>query len=206
MIQRLDESVVLILGGDIIDAPRQALTGEHKQAYDEILNRSNRCPVIWIEGNHDDGLRPAETNNIRFSLSHTIDKHVFIAHGDRFDNVTARSRRFISLFKIFHRFRVKLGAHPVHVADYAKKFGYLYRYFRRKVMYSAIDHGKAQHFTTVVCGHVHYAEDSLVEGIRYVNLGSWTESPSYCLLVDGESITLVPVENALQNRAWFRAD
>ena len=114
-----------------------------------------------------------------------------------------RNRTFIELFKFFHKLRVSLGASPVHVADYAKQFKFLYGFLRRKVMLCAVDHGKQYHFNNVVCGHVHYAEDKVCEGIRYINLGAWTESPCMCLLIDDDDLQLVSVEDAMMNPSWF---
>lgn len=47
MLQRLDPSIVLVLGGDIIDAPGQLLPREHQQALEEIVKRAFQNQVIW---------------------------------------------------------------------------------------------------------------------------------------------------------------
>ena len=203
MVQRLDRSVVLVLGGDIIDAPGHPLPVEHQQALEEIEKRADQNQVIWIEGNHDEGFRPATPSKIQFRDSYAVGDHTFITHGDTFDKVMPRNRTFIELFKFFHKLRVRLGARPVHVADYAKQFTFLYGFLRRKVMLCAVDHGKEYGFDNVVCGHVHYAEDTRCEGIRYINLGAWTESPCMCLLVEDESLQLVSVEEAMTDASWF---
>jgi UDP-2,3-diacylglucosamine pyrophosphatase LpxH len=205
MLKRLDPSVVLVLGGDIIDAPGQVLPGEHQQALEEIEKRAVLNQVIWIEGNHDEGFRPSEHSKIQFVKSHTIENHTFITHGDSFDEVMPRNRIFIALFKFFHNLRVYLGARPIHVADYAKQFSFLYGFLRRKVMLCAADHGNRHGFDNVVCGHVHYAEDTLCEGIRYINLGAWTESPCMCLLVEDGCLRLLSVEDAMADASWFTA-
>jgi UDP-2,3-diacylglucosamine pyrophosphatase LpxH len=203
MLKRLDPSVTLVLDGDIIDAPGQTLPFEHQQVLEEIAERASQSRVIWIEGNHDRNFRPEEPTRINFVQSYTIEDHTFITHGDTFDKVMPRNRMFIKLFLFFHKLRVFLGAHPIHVADYAKKFTFLYSFLRRKVMLCAVDHGKQQNLQTVVCGHVHYAEDTHCEGIRYINLGAWTESNCMCLLVEDERLELISVEDAMRNPRWF---
>ncbi len=203
MVQRLDESVILVLGGDIIDAPGQPLPAEHQQALQAVGKRAEQNQVVWLEGNQDEGYRPATPSNIQFKSSYTVGDHTFITHGDTFDEVMPRNRTFIELFKFFHKLRVRLGASPVHVADYAKQFTYLYSFLRRKVMLCAVDYGKQRDFDNVVCGHVHYAEDTLCEGIRYINLGAWTESPCMCLLIDDDNLQLISVEDAMTDSSWF---
>lgn len=73
-------------------------------------------------------------------------------------------------------------------------------------MLCAADHGNQYGCDNVVCGHVHYAEDILCEGIRYINLGAWTESPCMCLLVEDGCLRLLSVENAMTDRSWFTGD
>ncbi|GAH12655.1 unnamed protein product [marine sediment metagenome] len=57
-------------------------------------------------------------------------------------------------------------------------------------MQNAIDYAKQHSFDVVVCGHTHYPEDRIVDGIRYINTGAWTEQPSFYLLVKNEEISL----------------
>ena len=41
-----------------------------------------------------------------------------------------------------------------------------------------------QAFSTVICGHSHYAEDMVMDGIRFINTGAWTEKPVFCARVE----------------------
>jgi len=206
MVKRLDQSVCLVLNGDTIDAPGKALSAAAEAALQALRVRAVSLPVIWIEGNHDDGYLPPGTTGLRFERGFAIGEWIYITHGDSFDDVMPNNRWSIRLFKFFHNWRMRLGAHPVHVAEYAKKFGVLYRYLCQKVRTCAIDYAGERGFKVIVCGHVHFAEDTLIEGIRYINLGAWTESPCYCLLVDGQDMQLIAVSEALKNKSWFEVD
>ncbi len=73
-------------------------------------------------------------------------------------------------------------------------------------MHSAVAQGNKQKFEAVACGHVHFAEDTFCRGIRYINLGAWTESPCHCLLVDAEKMKLTTVDAAMQDCAWFSTE
>lgn len=73
-------------------------------------------------------------------------------------------------------------------------------------MFCAVEQGNKQNFEAVACGHVHFAEDTLCDGIRYINLGAWTENLCHCLLVDEENMKLTTVEDAMQDSAWFAVD
>ncbi len=206
MVQKLNKSVTLILAGDIIDAPGRILDADAEAALTIIKKRATQETVIWIEGNHDENYRPGEPHAIQFVRSYAIGTRLYITHGDTFDNVMPNNRSFMNLFRFFHNLRVRLGAQPVHIADYAKKFTFLYNVLCEKIRNCAVDHGKRENFETVVCGHVHLAEDGIHQGIRYINLGAWTESPCFCLLVSDERIRLMTVEDAMQDSAWFLTD
>ncbi len=208
MLRNLGPSVTLILAGDSIDAPGRLLSVDAQAALDAVLNRATRAPVIWLEGNHDDGYCPGSDRadasaDIRVEKSYAIGQRLFITHGDTFDNVMPRNQWFVVLFNFFHKLRVRLGAQPVHVADYAKCYRRLYGVLCRKVMSCAVDHAEREKYGAVVCGHVHFAEDRLSDGIRYINLGAWTEKPCHCLLVDEETIEFVRVEDAMRDPDWF---
>lgn len=203
MVKRLNKSISLVLAGDIIDTPGQSLGQDDLAALDAIQTRASHEQVIWIEGNHDRGYRPQSSEDIHFLDSYAIGKRLFITHGDTFDTVMPRNQWFVSTFRFFHNLRVRLGADPIHVADYAKKYQYLYNYLRRKVMNCAVEQGQEQNFEAVACGHVHFAEDAFDKGIRYINLGAWTESSCHCLLVDEDGMTLLTVEEAMRDSAWF---
>ena len=100
----------------------------------------------------------------------------------------------MKVFKLMHDLRVKLGARPVHVAEYAKKWKSFYRFLRQNIMMNAVNYAGENGYAAVVCGHTHYAEDKVVKGIRYVNLGAWTELPAFYLQINGDKMTLKEVE------------
>ena len=203
MLTRLAEGVDLVLAGDVIDDPIRVLEGEHKAALDLLVSQASVRKIHWIHGNHDDAYKPPGTDSVHFSTERFVDEHVYICHGDHFDNVMPYNEWFLNCFEWFHAMRIKLGAHPVHVAEFAKKFSFLYGFLRKSVRKNAVEHAQEVGAETVVCGHVHLAEDTLVNGIRYINLGAWTEPPCYCLLIDSEAIRLLPVEEAMEDIRFF---
>ena len=57
-------------------------------------------------------------------------------------------------------------------------------------MKNAVQCAKQNGYSAVTCGHTHYPEDVLYDGIRYFNTGAWTESPSYFLLITDNQMAL----------------
>jgi len=91
--------------------------------------------------------------------------------------------------------RVRLGARPVHVAEYAKNWKAFYRVLRNNVMRNAVNCAVENGFEAVTCGHTHFAEDILLNGVRYINTGAWTEFPAHYLYVTPGSMELSRVDN-----------
>jgi predicted phosphodiesterase len=156
---------------------------------------SYRQKVVWVRGNHDNGYIPDTLGKIQIKLHHALQKRLFITHGDFFDEVMPRSRAFIKAFGMLHDLRVKLGARPVHVAQYAKKWNWFYRYLRKNVMLNAVNYAAKNGFEAVTCGHTHYAEEKFINGIRYLNTGAWTEFPSHYVRVTANDIKLKEIVN-----------
>jgi UDP-2,3-diacylglucosamine pyrophosphatase LpxH len=200
-VRRLKPDVTLVLAGDVIDDPMIPVEGVHLKALDMVVERYREGKVVWIRGNHDEGVH--HQDEVEELEHYAIDDRLYICHGDRFDNVMPYNRWFVKVFGWLHRLRIKLGAHPVHVAQFAKKFKPLYAFLRRNVMMNAVEHAEEKGFRHVACGHVHYAETREKDDIVYYNLGAWTEEPNHCLLVDDDDIELVTVDEAMTRLEWF---
>ncbi len=186
----LPDGVALILNGDILDFVHRDLPDGHQRLLGRIRDESLVRRVIWVYGNHDDEYHMDDPGRIEFCREFSIGKQLYINHGYDFDNVMSRYRWFVRSFRCMHRFRMWLGAEPVHVAQYAKRWSLLYRYLRRSVLIAATDYAREHGFEAVTCGHTHFAEDVVTGGVRYINTGSWTEMPVHYVDVGDDSVNL----------------
>lgn len=193
----------LILNGDVIDNPKKKLQPSHKQILNRIEKISYRQKVIWVRGNHENGFSPNGFKHIHFKTYYNIEDRLLIAHGYDFDEIMPRSQIFIRSFKLMYDLRIKFGSKPVHVAHYAKKFERLYKVLRDNVMKNAVICAKENGYETVICGHTHYPEDRVVNGIRYMNTGAWTESPAFYLRVIGDEMTLKKIDHSKYAQSPF---
>jgi UDP-2,3-diacylglucosamine pyrophosphatase LpxH len=194
----ISEEFELILNGDIVDNPYSKLMGPHQRIMDLIRQVSYRQRVVWVRGNHDNGYIPTEFGKVHFRSLYGIKQRLLIAHGDDFDEIMPRNQAFMKAFKLMHNFRVQLGAKPVHVAHYAKKWEIFYNVLRKNVMMNAVNCAIENGYEAVTCGHTHYPEDTVFHGIRYINTGAWTESPAFYLLVTPDRMTLKTVRDSLR--------
>jgi UDP-2,3-diacylglucosamine pyrophosphatase LpxH len=189
-LQNIPQDYEFILNGDIIDNPYAKMKPADQKILDRIGEISLRQKVVWVRGNHDNGYVPENFGKIQIAQHYSLQKRLFITHGDFFDEVMPQSRVFIKTFQMLHNLRIKLGARPVHVAQYAKKWKRLYAYLRQSVMLNAVNYARENGFKAVTCGHTHYAEEQFVNGVQYINTGAWTEFPAYYVRVTENDMTL----------------
>ena len=197
-LMNIPEDHEFIMNGDIMEDPYGKLRLQHQRTLELIEQISNRNRVVWVRGNHDNGYVPRGLGKVRFKRFHSIENRLLIVHGDDFDEIMPRNQAFIKAFKFMHNLRVKLGAKPVHVAHYAKKWELLYRVLRKNVMMNAVKCAMENGYEAVTCGHTHYPEDRVVNGMRYMNTGAWTESPVFYLLVTDDKMALKRMDDAIQ--------
>ncbi len=195
-VKNMPEGCALVLNGDIVSRWHKHLSEQHRTVLDFLREESFNRPVIWIRGNHDDGYVAEDPGDIEFRESYSIGKRLFVSHGYDFDNVMPHNRTFIMLFRMMHHLRIRLGAEAMHVAFYAKKWARLYRVLRKHVAMNAVEHAKENGFEAVTCGHTHYVEDLMIDGIRYINTGSWTEHPMFYLSVNEKDMKLEQVPSS----------
>jgi UDP-2,3-diacylglucosamine pyrophosphatase LpxH len=186
----LPDGVPLILNGDTIDDPRKALGPEHTDVLARVVGESRRRPVVWVYGNHDAGLVLDEPGDIRFVNHYELDRRILIVHGDDFDDVMPKHGVFKHLFKLLHKMRHRLGFQNVHVAEYAKKWAFLYRVLNERVATNALEAARSGSFAAVACGHTHSVMDVERDGVRYLNTGAWTEHPLHFIEVAEADISL----------------
>lgn len=185
----------LILNGDIIDDPNINLKPEHQRILDHIERISYHQKVVWILGNHDNGYIRKRFGNVHFKDHYNIGNLLLIVHGYDFQSLMAKNLIFIKSLKLAHDLRVKIKAKPVHMVKYANYLKILYRILRDNVRRSAINCALENGYRAITCGHTHYPEERVVNGVRYFNTGAWTAFPASYLSVDGDKLTLKKIEN-----------
>ncbi len=183
-LRQLPAGARLILNGDVIDDPTEQLPPAHAAVLRELAAAAAQRPVVWVRGNHDDGERHPGNSGMQFVDHWLIPGQVLVMHGDFLDDVMPRHEAFKWVFRRLHALRLLLGARRVHVAEYAKRWRLLYDVLDRHVARNAARRARELGCPTIVCGHTHAVTDRLIEGVRYVNTGAWTEKP-LCYAVAG---------------------
>ncbi len=192
-IKEIPDDASLILNGDTIDFfPK--FSEQHNRMLDFISEESEKREVIWIRGNHDRKYMLEGHEHIIFKPSHDIGRWIHIEHGHNLEDRRLYIHWFIRTCRAMYELHIRSGARSIHVAAYAKHFPRLYKVFRNRVVASAVLYAKAHGFEVVICGHTHYVEDRIIDGIRYINIGSWTEEPIYYVHVNDGDIDLKSIK------------
>ena len=62
---------------------------------------------------------------------------------------------------------------------------------------NAVNFALENGYDAVTCGHTHFAEDIVLNGIRYINTGAWTEFPAFFLLITDNEMSLEKTDDSI---------
>jgi len=196
---RNTECEYLYLVGDIIDVwemkNRLFWPQEHNNVVRTILGKAKHdTKVIYIPGNHDEVLRAyagMEFGNVSIQMDAIHEtatgKRLLVLHGDEFDSVVRVSRWLAMLGNRVYDWLLYLNR---WVNVFRRKLGFPYwslaAFLKHKVknavqFISDFEQAVARETARrgvdgVVCGHIHHAEISTLNGVLYCNDGDWVES------------------------------
>ncbi|MCM0059461.1 MAG: UDP-2,3-diacylglucosamine diphosphatase [Algoriphagus sp.] len=191
----------LILNGDIIDGWQLKKSGSWKRKHTRFFNRvlkmmENQSTIVYyLRGNHDDFLDqilPLQIGKLQILADMTYEsngKTYFITHGDVFDSITTNLRWIAYLGDVGYTFLLWLNR-VVNYYRFKKGLPYysLSQFVKGKVKQavSYVDDyetelakmAKAKGCDGIICGHIHKAENRMIDGIHYLNSGDWVETMS----------------------------
>jgi UDP-2,3-diacylglucosamine pyrophosphatase LpxH len=186
----------LVINGDIFDDLNfTRLTKRHFACLRIIRRNSDRDDfrLIWVRGNHDG---PADI------VSHIVgveilDEYVYsngqvrvlILHGDQFDHFMTK-HKLLTDVACMAFYGIQKWA-PHNTARWVRRVSKKWQRNSPLVQRAAIDYARSKGYRFVTCGHTHLPLVADVDGIRYINTGTWTDHPPCPFLaVRGSDVTL----------------
>jgi UDP-2,3-diacylglucosamine pyrophosphatase LpxH len=196
---KIVEMDYLFLVGDIVDfwSLRRSFywPQEHNEVLRTLLEKSKQgTRVIYVPGNHDEDLREfcgsifgkLEIHR-RFVHETASGETLLVTHGDEFDTAVQWSPWLRRLGAGAYDFTLRLNR---HVNAVRRWFGFpfwsLATWLKHRVgnavQYiesferAAAAAARRQGVDGIVCGHIHRAGISQIDGVRYCNDGDWVES------------------------------
>jgi UDP-2,3-diacylglucosamine pyrophosphatase LpxH len=191
----------LILNGDTLNSVNlRKLNGPHWGLLDRFRKLGRSRELVLIRGNHDhegDHVPHYSANgssNGNGSVEHAISTFnvlpgllgVPVLHGDRFDptlNYPVVTEVACFCYQLTTKVNKKLAK---WLKKKSKRWGGVLEFVRGK----SVAHAQRQGIQGVITGHTHFAEDSRVDDVHYLNTGCWTEYPCSYVAVDGGTVSL----------------
>lgn len=193
------EADTIYLVGDIIDFWRIKRGAVWPQTHNDVLQKILRkarkgTRVIFIPGNHDEGIRDYAGMHfggieIERQAEHvTADGRRFVVlHGDEYDVIVRYARWLALLGDRGYEFALWCNG-PLNFIRRRLGLGYwsLSAYLKHRVKRAAnfigafeanlADEARRRHVDGIICGHIHHAASRMIDGVHYINTGDWVES------------------------------
>jgi UDP-2,3-diacylglucosamine pyrophosphatase LpxH len=189
----------LYLVGDIIDGWQLRRSWFWPQTHNDVLQKLLRkarkgTRIIFIPGNHDEFARKYVEHNfggidVQEDWVHTCadGRKLWVMHGDYFDGVVRCAKWLAHLGDSLYTLTLELNRHYNSMrARMGLPYWSLAQYLKGKVKRAVSYVGDFEHAVVrearkrgvqgVVCGHIHQAQLTEIDGILYANDGDWVES------------------------------
>ncbi len=196
---RHHDAETIILVGDIVDGWRLKRSWYWPQACNDVVQKLLRkarkgTRIIYIPGNHDEFLR--DFPGVHFGGIEVAPRHMheaadgrryLVLHGDEFDVVVRNARLIAHLGDWAYDMAIAIN---IVLSAVRRRLGMPYWSFsawaKLQVKHAVNFIGAFQSVVAeearradadgVVCGHIHHAVMTEIDGIRYLNTGDWVES------------------------------
>ncbi len=198
---REHDAETIYLVGDIVDFWRIRRGAIWPQAHNDVLQKILRkvrkgTRIIFIPGNHDDGLRQYCGQRFggieieRQAIHETADgKRYLVIHGDEFDVVVRYAQWLAFLGDRGYEFALWLNW-PLNFIRRRFGLGFwsLSAYLKNRVKTAVnfigefernlSEEAKRRKTDGIICGHIHHAASRQFGDVHYLNTGDWVESCS----------------------------
>ena len=193
------EADTLYLVGDIVDFWRIRRGAAWPQSHNDVLQQilikiRTGTRVIFIPGNHDEGLRNycgtrfGDIEICRDAIHETLDgRRYLVMHGDEYDVVMRHARWLAFLGDRGYAFTLALNI-PINWTrkrlglDYWSLSAYLKNRVKNAVSNmgdfeeALADQAARRQVDGVICGHIHRVASRKIGDVHYLNTGDWVES------------------------------
>ncbi len=208
------DAETIYLVGDIVDFWKVRRGPHWPQAHNDVLQKLMRrvrkgTRIIFIPGNHDEGLRDYcglhfGGIEIHRDTIHTTaaGRRYLVLHGDEFDIIVRYARWLAFLGDRSYEFALWLNG-PLNWAR--RKWGHDYwslsAYLKSRVK-SAVSfigefeealaaEGARRGVEGIICGHIHHAASRQIGALHYLNTGDWVESCTAIAETDAGEMILI---------------
>jgi UDP-2,3-diacylglucosamine pyrophosphatase LpxH len=189
----------LVLLGDIFsDLNFGRLNGDHWKFLSYIRKLSNRkreVEVVWVEGNHDDGLSQVMSHLVgvpvfkRYVWIYQGMRHLAI-HGHQFDRFALDNEYLSRAGELLFSRIQKLDARSKRFSRCLDRLNTRWLRLSTKVAEGAMTYARNGKIDRIFCGHTHMPMHRHSDGVSYYNTGAWIDRCSTYVTVDEEGVAI----------------
>ncbi len=186
----------LILLGDIFDDLNfKRLRRLHWDFLSYIRQISKRKEVVWVEGNHDEGLVEVIPYllGVKACKEYVWEyngKGYLAVHGHQFDDFIINNGTITEIACSIYRLAQRIDTKGFYISKFLKRKSKTYLRLSKKVANDAIRYSMSKGTDYVFCGHTHHAMSMIIDGINYFNTGCWTDTPSNYVSIGEDGVKL----------------
>lgn len=220
---RYNDADTIYLVGDIIDFWRIKRGAVWPQTHNDVLQKLLRkvrkgTRVIFIPGNHDEGIRDYAGMHFggieieRQAVHVTADGRRFVVlHGDEYDVIVRYARWLALLGDRGYEFALWCNR-PLNFIRRRLGLGYwsLSAYLKHRVKRAAnfigafeqnlAEEARRREADGIICGHIHHAASRMIEGVHYINTGDWVESCTAVVETETGEMQLIRWRDVVESR------
>ncbi|MGB3501602.1 MAG: UDP-2,3-diacylglucosamine diphosphatase [Mesorhizobium sp.] len=196
---RCHDAETIYLVGDIVDGWRLRRSWHWPQSHNDVVQKLLRkarkgTRVVYIAGNHDEFLRSFQGEHFggvvvcdRIVHEGADGKRYLVIHGDQFDGIVNNVRWLAYLGDLAYDtailvnravafFRHRLGLSYWSFSSWAKGRVKHAVNFISAFQDVVAEEARRNEVDGIICGHIHHAAITDIQGVRYINTGDWVES------------------------------
>lgn len=198
---------ILILNGDIIELfgfPNKfKMTYALLDVFKEFIRlKQEGCRIVYIPGNHDSffrehGIGDAVEVYEEFVYVTLTGERALVIHGDAFDTALCmkmsptiyRIGDFMYTFSIFMNNKIN-AVRKFFGFEYWSFSHFLKTKVKNAISYlthfeeMVVERAKTKDCTIAIAGHIHVPCDRMIDGIRYMNSGSWLSGEGVSYIIE----------------------
>jgi UDP-2,3-diacylglucosamine pyrophosphatase LpxH len=185
----------LIINGDAFQgSDLKRVSGAQQKVLERIRKLGDpdrHLNDIWVRGNHDEDV--FELFSAFFGLT-VLNEYVWecggkrylAIHGDQWDRFISDRPGATQVAIWFGELFQRIDPHNRHIIRFLSRSLGHWRREHDRVAMGAARYGRSKGIDFVMCGHTHGAMRRQLDGIEYLNSGSWTEDPCSFITVTEE--------------------
>lgn len=184
----------LILLGDMFESLDFGHLRESDWKFLSIVGEiSKKKKVIWVEGNHDQGIIQIFANLTNSRVKKTYSwkyqgKRYLAMHGHQFDNFLIDNEFLGFIANQAYNMLQLVDFKDKRMSRFVKGKSKGWLRLSTKVANRALLYAKLKGIDYIICGHTHKTLRKKSGNTRYYNCGCWTDVPSGYITIDKDKI------------------